>query len=91
MDNKNYLLTTFDNPYDPFEQNALWLLFDKEQGYNTLEYLARIIKLSPEMTQKEEDEAYDLAVDTIIANDFLNIYKRVFKQNATAQTHSGDK
>ena len=55
---KDYLLTTFDNPYDPFEQNSLWLLFDKEQGYNTLEYLARVIKLSPEMTQKEEDAAY---------------------------------
>lgn len=89
MDN-DYLLTTFDNPYDPFTQNALWVLFDKEKGYNTLEYLARIIKLSPEMSQKEENEAYDMAVDTIIANDFLNIYKRAFKQTATAQTHSGE-
>ena len=89
MDN-DYLLTTFDNPYDPFTQNALWMLFDKEKGYNTLEYLGRVIKLTPEMTQKEENEAYDLAVDTIIANDFLNIYKRKFRQTATAQTHSGD-
>jgi hypothetical protein len=89
MDN-DYLLTTFDNPYDPFTQNALWQLFDKDKGYNTLDYLARVIKLSPEMTQKEEDAAYDEAVDTIIANDFLNIYKRVFRQNATAQTHSGE-
>lgn len=83
MDN-DYLLTTFDNPYNPFEQFSLWLLFDKEQGYNTLEYLGTIVQLSPEMTRKEEEEAYDRAVDTIIANDFLNIYKRVYRQNATA-------
>lgn len=89
MDN-DYLLTTIDNPYDPFEQFSLWLLFDKEQGYNTLEYLGRVIELSPEMTRKEEEEAYDIAVDTIIANDFLNIYQRKFRQNATVQTHSGE-
>ena len=87
MDN-DYLLTTIDNPYDPFEQFSLWLLFDKEQGYNTIDYLGRVLKLTPEMTRKEEEEAYDQAVDIIIANDFLNIYKRVFRQNATAQTHS---
>lgn len=87
MDN-DYLLTTIDNPYDPFEQFSLWLLFDKEQGYNTIDYLGRVLKLTPEMTRKEEEEAYDRAVDTIIANDFLNIYKRTFRQNATAQTHS---
>lgn len=84
MDN-DYLLTTIDNPYDPFEQSSQWLLFDKEQGYNTLDYLGRVINLSPEMTQKEENEAYDRAVDFIIANDFLNIYKRVYRQNATAK------
>ena len=89
MDN-DYLLTTIDNPYDPFEQFTLWLLFDKEQGYNTVDYIGRIIQLSPEMSRKEEEEAYDRAVDTIIANDFLNIYKRVFRQNATVQTHSGE-
>ena len=46
MDN-DYLLTTIDNPYDPFEQFSLWLLFDKEQGYNTLEYLGRVIDYHP--------------------------------------------
>ena len=25
-------LTTFDNPYDPFEQFALWMLFDNTAG-----------------------------------------------------------
>lgn len=28
-------ITTFDNPYDPFEQFAQWDLYDKEQGYNS--------------------------------------------------------
>lgn len=86
--NNDYLLTTFDNPYDPFEQFSLWLLFDKEQGYNTIDYIGRLLHLTPEMTRKEEEAEYDRVVDTIIANDFLNIYKRFYRQNATVQTHT---
>ena len=44
MDNK-CMLTTFDNPFDPFEQFTSWFLFDVEKGYNTCGRLARIAKL----------------------------------------------
>ena len=72
-------ITTFDNPYDPFDQFTLWFLFDVEKGYNTCSYLGRIVKLSEDMTQKEEDEEVERAIDQIIENDFLNIYKKVTK------------
>ena len=72
-------ITTFDNPYDPFDQFTLWFLFDVEKGYNTCSYLGRIVKLSEDMTQKEEDEEVERAIDQIIENDFLNIYKKVSK------------
>ena len=49
-------LTTFDNPFDPFEQFTSWLLYDKEKGYNTSEYLARIVNVSSDMSEKEENE-----------------------------------
>ena len=83
MDN-DFMLTTVDNPYNPFEQFTLWNLFDKENGYNTCERLARIMNISDDMTQKEEDEEYNRAADAIIKYDFLDIYKKFFKQNATA-------
>lgn len=74
---KDYMLTTVDNPYDPFEQFTSWLMFDKEKGYDTCEKLGRIVQITDEMTQKEIDDEIDRAIDVIIANDFLNIYKRV--------------
>ena len=37
-------LTTFDNPYDPFEQFALWMLFDNQNGYNTCGNRARPLR-----------------------------------------------
>lgn len=78
------MLTTFDNPFDPFEQFTSWFLFDVEKGYNTCGYLARIVKLSDDMTQKEIDEEIERAMDVIISNDFMNIYKKVTSQAVVA-------
>lgn len=43
--NGSCALTTFDNPFDPFERFSDWFLFDVGKGYNTCSYLARIAKL----------------------------------------------
>ena len=82
------MLTTFDNPFDPFEQFTSWFLFDVEKGYNTCAYLARIAKLSDENSDEENNREIERAIDEIIQYDFMNIYKKVEKQNNIAQ--SGD-
>lgn len=71
------ILTTFDNPYDPFEQFSEWLLFDVEKGYNTCGYIDRIAQFSDDMSQKEIDEENERAIDEILKYDFMNIYKKV--------------
>ena len=76
---KEHMLTTFDNPYDPFEQFTLWHLFDIEKGYKTCERLARIAKFTDDMSQQEEADENERAIDQIIEYDFLNIYKKVSK------------
>ena len=73
------MLTTFDNPFDPFEQFTSWLLFDDEKGYNTCGKLARIVEVSEDMSQKEIDEETERAIDEIIKYYFMNIYKKVRK------------
>ena len=84
---KDCMLTTFDNPYNPFDDFTLWLLYDKEQGYNTCEKLARIAKLSDDMSQDEIDAETDRAMDEIIFYDFLNIYKKVW-QDSKSETEA---
>lgn len=49
----NCMLTTFDNPFDPFEQFTSWFMFDVEKGYNSCAYLARIAKLTDDMSDQE--------------------------------------
>ena len=75
------MLTTIDNPYNPFEQFDLWLLFDKEKGYNTCEYLARIVNLTNDMSEKEIEVATNRAIDDIIVNDPFGIYKKVTSED----------
>lgn len=79
-DSKEFMLTTVDNPFDPFEQFTSWLLFDDEKGYNTCGKLARIAQLSDDMTQKEIEIETNRAIEEIIANDFLNIYIKAYKK-----------
>lgn len=74
------MLTTFDNPYNPFEQFQDWYAFDVQKGYNTCSYLARIAKTSNELSDKLNEEAIDEAIDEIIKEDFLEIYTKVFKK-----------
>jgi hypothetical protein len=73
------MLTTFDNPYNPFEDYTSWFMFDIEKHYNSASKLARIAKLSDDMTQKEVDEETERAIDEIIKYDFMNVYKKVTK------------
>lgn len=85
--NDGCMLTTFDNPYNPFDQFALWLMFDKEKGYNTCEHLARIVRLSDDMSEKEIDEETERAIDEIIKYDPLNIYKKVTIKSFESETN----
>ena len=79
------MLTTFDNPFDPFEQFTSWFLFDVEKGYNTCSYIARIAKLSDDMSQKEVNDEIERAIDEIIKYDFMNIYKKIKRQTTENQ------
>lgn len=74
------MLTTFDNPYDPFEQFTSWMLFDKQYGYDSSERLMRIAKVTDDMSQEEYDAEIERAIDEIITYDFMNVYKKVTKQ-----------
>ena len=81
---KECTLTTFDNPFDPFEQFDQWFLFDVEKGYNSSSRLARSAKISDEMTEKEVNEEIERAIDEIIYYDFMNIYKKVYRKETNS-------
>ena len=78
-----YRLTTYDNPFDPFEQFDKWFMFDLEHGYNTCGLLARIANTSSSMSDEEENEEIRRAIDEILKYDVANMYRRVEKGKFT--------
>lgn len=83
--NYSCLLTTVDNPFDPYEEFTSWWQFDVEKGYNSCGYLARTAKLNDEMTQIELDKEVERAIDEILQYDFMGIYMKVTKEAAPAE------
>lgn len=77
---KQCMLTTNDNPFNPFDQFDEWLAFDNAKGYNSSGRLMRVAKLNDAMSDTEENAEIERAIDTIIANDFLNIFKKATKE-----------
>ena len=77
------MLTTFDNPFDPFEQFTSWFLFDTEKGYNSCSYLGRIARTSEQFTEEENEREIERAIDEIIKYDFMNVYKKVKRETVT--------
>ena len=73
-------ITTIDNPYDPFTEFDKWFTFDITKGYGTCSYLARIAMTSKMLSDSENQEAIEEAIDEIIKYDFLNIYKKVVRE-----------
>lgn len=75
------MLTTVDNPFDPFTQYDEWLSFDEQAGYYTNEYLARIANTTPAMTDEEVDVAIESAMDEIIKIDPFGLYIKKVKNS----------
>lgn len=71
------MLTTKDNPYNPREDYESWLQFDRDNGYNTNEYLARIVQNFKKIGEEVKDEDIDKAIDEILEYDFIGIYAKV--------------
>lgn len=78
---KKCMLSTFDNPFNPFEKFDDWARFDEAKGYYSCSRLARIVKIEDDFTQKEIDEAIEAAIDEIVMHDPTNLYKKVSNES----------
>lgn len=81
------MLTTVDNPFDPFDQFDSWYQFDMDKGYSSCSYLDRIARTSDQLTDQENNEEIEHAINEIIKYDFMNIYRKVVREtNDEAET-----
>lgn len=79
MSSEEFMLTTVDNPYDPFTEFDEWYSFDQSKGYYTSEYLANLARTSIELSDEDYELEVQHAINEIIKNDPLGIRIKVKK------------
>ena len=72
-----HMLTTVDNPWDPFTQFDEWLQFDESSGYYTSQYLARLTLSSGELSDADQSSAIETAIDVVVQENVTGIYRKV--------------
>ena len=75
------MLTTLDNPYNPFTEFDKWFAFDTSMGYQTCSYLARIAKGSEDLSEDDESISISQAMNEIVSLNLLGNYIKVTKEN----------
>lgn len=75
------MLTTEDNPYDPFNQFMEWYNYDEGHGYHTCAYLARVTRSSSALSDLDDEEAQNSAIDEIISFNLTGNYKKVYESS----------
>jgi hypothetical protein len=72
-----FMLTTFDNPYDPFTQWDEWFVWDMRAGYNTPGLLDRWAHHSSELSDVDEHLAIQQAIDEIITENVSGMHRKL--------------
>lgn len=72
-----WMLTTTDNPFNPFTEFDKWFQFDIANNYNTSAYLGRIANTSIYLPENINRLEINKAINEICDLNLLGIYKKV--------------
>ena len=84
-----HMLTTVDNPYNPFTHFNEWRVYDESHDYYSMSFLARIVKTSDELSDADQALAIEQAIDEIVEENVLGIYQKV--TSSPIPTHLGSR
>lgn len=77
MEEKHYMLSTVDNPWNPFTHFDEWYAFDVAHGYHSCAVLDRFARTSNELSDADNTLEISNAIDEILRCDPLHIFKKV--------------
>lgn len=74
------MLTTIDNPYDPFNDYDRWYSYDFRKGYHTPGLLARVCVISDELSDPDQKLALEQAIDEIVKENVSGVHKKLTRE-----------
>ena len=83
----NIMITSIDNPWNPFTQFDEWYAFDMRQGYNICGLMASFTTYSrslPEtINEADIDEAIDQLCNDVFKGLFIKVSPESYKDDGT--------
>lgn len=73
------MLTTVDNPYNPFENFDDWYRYDQDHHHFSCERLAEVVGDLDDSNEVEAIAITENAINYIVANDVLGKFAKVQK------------
>lgn len=65
-----HMISTDDNPWNPFENFKEWYAYDIAKGHRSLELLGRLACTSPGLTDEENSHEIESTIDEIATKLF---------------------
>lgn len=81
-DSTEYMLSTVDNPFDPFTQFQQWYAFDTGMGYHSSSLLARVAKTSDELSEANQRFATQVAIEEIVRENVSGMHRKVSRSSS---------
>lgn len=75
----HHMLTTYDNPYDPFTEFDEWYAYDVRSGHNSASLLGRIAVVDDDLSDVDIQLAVEQGIDEIVQENFNGLYRKVSK------------
>lgn len=72
-----YMLTTIDNPYNPFDEYAKWDVYDQTHGYHSSALLGRVVQTSHDLSDADQSAMIKFAIDEIVTENVSGIHTTI--------------
>jgi hypothetical protein len=76
-----YMLTTVDNPFDPFTRFDEWYAYDVSMGYGTSAFLDRVAMVSDDLSEPDVALAIQNAIDDIVNENVSGMWRKVSRND----------
>lgn len=80
MTNPDVVLSTTDNPFNPFDQPEEWYAYDITCGHSASALLGRLAATSWSLSDEENDRIIEETMDRIIKEMPDGLYIKVYKE-----------
>ena len=77
MDIQDAMLTTVDNPFNPFTHWDDWRAWDEQAGYYSCALLARVARTSDDLSEADQALAINQAIDLIVKENVSGVHKKI--------------